>query len=140
MRNVMHSHIANVKFHNQTKSLYLQNLVALVTGGSQCLGKGTAKMFLENGVKVVLCDVADSNGAEVAKSLGSDVLFVPTNIANEADVRNALEITQKNFGRLDVLVNCNNHLVLEKFIAGDRKIKYKTENFINSLTVRICSS
>lgn len=116
--------------------VFFQNLVALVTGSAQTLGKSTAEMFLRNGAKVILCDLPKSNGAEVAETLGSDVTFVPTDITSEDDVRNALAITQKTYGRLNVVVNCTNHLVYEQMIDKKKNHAKSLETITHSIKVR----
>lgn len=117
------------------KLLIFQNLVALVTGGTHGLGKGTVQMFLQNGAKVIICDLPDSKGADMAESLGNDVVFVPTDVTAEADVQNALKITKKKFGRLDVVVNCNNILTNERIYDPARYKPQDLSHFTDSLKV-----
>lgn len=56
-------------------------MVSLVTGGASGLGKASVERLVQQGSKVVLCDLASSKGNEVAKELGDNVLFVPTNVS-----------------------------------------------------------
>lgn len=115
--------------------LAFQNMVALVTGGAQGLGKSTVKMFQQNGARVVLCDRPQSDGGHLAESLGNDVVFVPTDITAEADVLNALDITKKKFGRLDAVVNCGNFLVAERMFNPTQKTTQDLKVFADSLKV-----
>lgn len=58
-----------------------QNAVTLVTGGASGLGKATVERLVQQGSRVVLCDLPSSKGNEIAKTLGEDkVLFSPTNV------------------------------------------------------------
>lgn len=59
----------------------MQNAVALVTGGASGLGRATVERFARAGSKVVLGDLSSSDGAQVAKELGSNVIFVPIDVS-----------------------------------------------------------
>lgn len=59
----------------------MQGLVSLVTGGASGLGKATVERLVQQGGKVVLCDLSSSKGNDVAKELGENVLYVPTNVS-----------------------------------------------------------
>ncbi|XP_053971372.1 3-hydroxyacyl-CoA dehydrogenase type-2 [Hylaeus volcanicus] len=83
----------------------MKGLVALVTGGASGLGLGTAQRFVKEGAKVVIADLPTSKGNVVANELGQSAMFVPMDVTSESDVTNALELTKKNFGKLNVLVN-----------------------------------
>ncbi|XP_076286982.1 hydroxysteroid 17-beta dehydrogenase 10 [Lasioglossum baleicum] len=83
----------------------LKGLVALVTGGASGLGLGTAQRFVREGAKVVIADLPTSNGTEVASKLGNSAVFAPVDVTSEKDVTEALQLTKKQFQKLDVLVN-----------------------------------
>lgn len=56
---------------------------------------------------MVLCDLPSSNGAKVAASIGSNSVFSPTDVTNEAEVTAALNLAEQTFGcRVNVAVNC----------------------------------
>ncbi|XP_041986667.1 3-hydroxyacyl-CoA dehydrogenase type-2 [Aricia agestis] len=84
----------------------LKGLVGLVTGGASGLGRGTAEYLIKQGGRIVICDLPNSKGHEVAKSMGENAAFVPVDVTSESDVKNALQATVDKFGRLDVAVNC----------------------------------
>ncbi len=57
----------------------LANLVCMVTGGASGLGRATVENFVRNGSKVVVCDLANSQGHSLAKELGeANCVFHPT--------------------------------------------------------------
>ncbi|MDR3478457.1 MAG: SDR family oxidoreductase [Gammaproteobacteria bacterium] len=81
--------------------------VALVTGAAQGIGKAIAKHFLEQNIKVVVADSDKQAGKETVKEFSpfGDLTFVPTQISNEADVKNLIRSVIKTHGRLDYLIN-----------------------------------
>ncbi|XP_063547642.1 3-hydroxyacyl-CoA dehydrogenase type-2 [Cydia strobilella] len=84
----------------------LKGLVGLVTGGGSGLGLATAELLLQQGGRVVICDLPTSGGRDAAKRLGENAAFVPVDVTSESDVKTALQSTKDRFGRLDVAVNC----------------------------------
>jgi 3-hydroxyacyl-CoA dehydrogenase/3-hydroxy-2-methylbutyryl-CoA dehydrogenase len=83
----------------------IENAVGLVTGGASGLGGGTARMLVERGGRVGILDLPSSAGAELATSLGENAVFVPCDVASEADVEKAVGAVADRFGRIDVCVN-----------------------------------
>lgn len=67
----------------------LQNKVAVITGGASGIGAATARLFVEEGAKVVLVDLNEDKGkafeAEL-KALHHEALFVKANITSEEEV------------------------------------------------------
>lgn len=86
----------------------LQNVVFLVACGTKNLGGTCARNIVERGGKVALCDSEffKDTGEELQDRLGENFMFVPTDLSQEDDVRNALKLTKEKFGRLDVTINC----------------------------------
>lgn len=77
----------------------LENKVAIVTGGASGIGASTAKLFAEEGAKVVIADFAD-HGQAVSDELngkGYDTLFVKTDVTNEDDVKNMILTNMENW-------------------------------------------
>ena len=59
----------------------VRGLVALVTGGSSGLGRGTVETLVKQGANVAILDLPSSKGEEVAKSLGKNVIFTPADVS-----------------------------------------------------------
>lgn len=60
----------------------MQNVVGLVTGGASGLGKATVERIVKQGGQVVLCDLPNSKGQEIASNLSStNVVFAPTDVS-----------------------------------------------------------
>ena len=88
--------------------LRLDDKVAIVTGAGRGIGEGCALAFAEMGAHVVCAartpdQIEDT--AEKARALGVRALAVPCDVMERAQLENVVEQTQKEFGRIDVLVN-----------------------------------
>jgi NAD(P)-dependent dehydrogenase (short-subunit alcohol dehydrogenase family) len=75
----------------------------LITGGASGLGAATARMIVEQGGKVVLADLNEAAGNELAKELGG--VFVKCDVTREEDAVDAVDAAVK-LGTLRGLVNC----------------------------------
>jgi NAD(P)-dependent dehydrogenase (short-subunit alcohol dehydrogenase family) len=79
--------------------------VALVTGGGSGLGEATVRRIAASGTGVVICDLASSRGKAIADELGDRVVFVPTDVTDEAAVAAALDAAG-GLGTLRLVVTC----------------------------------
>jgi NAD(P)-dependent dehydrogenase (short-subunit alcohol dehydrogenase family) len=95
--------------------MQLKDSVFLVTGGSSGLGAATARMAIDNGARVVIADVQD--GAKYAAELGANARYIKTDVTSEADGKAAVALALKEFGALNVLVNCAGIAIGEKTIG-----------------------
>ena len=84
----------------------LDGKVAVITGGASGIGLATAKLFLENGAKVVIADV-DENVKEVASQLGDmdKIVGINTNISNDEEVELLFKKSINNLGHVDIVVS-----------------------------------
>jgi NAD(P)-dependent dehydrogenase (short-subunit alcohol dehydrogenase family) len=90
-------------------SARLQNQVAWVSGAASGMGEGIARLFAREGAAVVLVDVQADKGSAVAEQIrteGGRAIFIECDVAKEADVRTSIERTEKEFGGLQIIVNC----------------------------------
>ena len=87
----------------------LQGKVAVVTGGTQGLGAAIALLLAERGARaVVTCGRNRDKGqvqAERIRQTGAQALYVPADLALVDDCRNVVQQADKQFGRVDILVN-----------------------------------
>jgi len=113
----------------------LKNVVGLVTGGASGLGRATVERIVREGGKVTLCDLSTSDGANVAKSLGDNCVFAPTDITKVNDVEDALALTKQNFGRLDAAINCAGIGVAFKTYNYNKKLPHHLDDFTKVLMV-----
>jgi 3-oxoacyl-[acyl-carrier protein] reductase len=86
----------------------LDGKTAIITGGSQGIGRATALRFAEEGASVVVADVNEENGrATVAEieDAGGEAVFVATDVTEMDDAEALVEAAVDAFGTVDVLVN-----------------------------------
>jgi NAD(P)-dependent dehydrogenase (short-subunit alcohol dehydrogenase family) len=89
-------------------NLKLNNKVAIVTGGASGIGQSTCYKFVNEGAKVIVCDINEENGKKTLteiKNLNGDAHFIKADISNEKDAERVSKETVKIFGKIDVLVN-----------------------------------
>jgi 3-oxoacyl-[acyl-carrier protein] reductase len=83
----------------------LKDRVALITGGAAGIGKATAKRFIEEGAKVVICDVNTEAGATAIAELGENAEFHQVDVMDRQAVQRWVDGVVQKHGRVDVLVN-----------------------------------
>ncbi|HBN06373.1 MAG TPA: 3-oxoacyl-ACP reductase, partial [Bacteroidales bacterium] len=81
----------------------LENKIAIITGGASGIGKATAEKFVQEGAKVIIWDLNEQRGNEVAKELGAK--FAKVNTSNYQDIEKAAKAVNDEFGRIDILIN-----------------------------------
>ena len=81
----------------------LDNKVAIITGAASGIGRATALRFADEGARVVVADLNETEGAELAESIKGT--FVAVNVANEASVIAMYERVVEVYGGVDILFN-----------------------------------
>jgi NAD(P)-dependent dehydrogenase (short-subunit alcohol dehydrogenase family) len=82
--------------------------VCLITGGAQGIGEACARLFLDQGAKVVIVDIHNERGQSLASQLqqqGHEILFIASDIGNKVEVDAVIKQVIAQHGRLDVLVS-----------------------------------
>ena len=100
----------------------LDGKVALISGGARGQGAAEARLFAQEGAKVVLADILDAQGQQVEaeiNELGGDALYIHLDVTSESDWQNAIQATVAKYGKLDILVN-NAAIIIEKAAIEDR--------------------
>ncbi|MCY4342186.1 MAG: glucose 1-dehydrogenase [Gammaproteobacteria bacterium] len=83
----------------------LDGKVAVVTGGASGLGAATVRKFVAEGARVVIADVQQEKGRQLAEGIGPEAVFAFADVCREADVRGMIEVAVAEFGGLDCLFN-----------------------------------
>lgn len=100
--------------------------VALVTGAGKRLGRTVALRLAEEGADVVVhynSSVAEAEAAcEEIQALGRRAAALPANLRSVNDIRRLFDETGKQFGRLDVLVNCAANFLPASIISTTEEI------------------
>ena len=82
----------------------VEGRVALITGGSSGIGRGTALVFAREGAKVAIADIQVEQGQEtvrLVKEAGGEAVFVKCDVSVASEVKAAVEKVVETFGRLD---------------------------------------
>jgi 3-oxoacyl-[acyl-carrier protein] reductase len=83
----------------------LKDRVALITGGAAGIGKATAQRFIEEGARVVICDVNAEAGTAAVQDLGPNAAFYQVNVMDRQAVQAWVDDVVARYGHVDVLVN-----------------------------------
>jgi 3alpha(or 20beta)-hydroxysteroid dehydrogenase len=82
----------------------LDGKVAIITGAARGQGECEARLFVEEGAKVVLADILDREGEAVAKDIGAAAIYVHLDVRREEDWAAAVSAARA-LGPLNVLIN-----------------------------------
>lgn len=102
--------------------MLLNGKVAIVTGGAQGIGRACAARFAAEGAKVIMADIADTDGNAAAKELadtGHAVRYVHANVSERLDVHNLIAAAIEAHGRVDVMVTCAGVMEVAPFLELD---------------------
>ena len=86
----------------------LENKVALISGGARGMGAVEAKLFAEEGAKVIIGDILEEEGRKVEAEIneaGGGCVFVSLDVRSEEAWQNAVNEAVSRYGKLDILVN-----------------------------------
>jgi NAD(P)-dependent dehydrogenase (short-subunit alcohol dehydrogenase family) len=81
----------------------LDNKVAIITGAASGIGRATALRFASEGAKVVVADLSEKEGTELANEIGGT--FVKVNVADEESVKAMYASVVETYGGVDILFN-----------------------------------
>ena len=82
--------------------------VAVVTGATAGIGEAIARVFADNGMKVVLAARREEKGKAIAEDIckaGGQAVFCKADVSKEEDVKKVMQCALDTYGKLNVLVN-----------------------------------
>jgi NAD(P)-dependent dehydrogenase (short-subunit alcohol dehydrogenase family) len=89
--------------------LQLSGKTALVTGGSEGIGKGIARALAGEGVDVAICarrkEPLEATAAEIAKATGRKVVAITADLTKDEDAKKFVQQGHASLGRVDIMVN-----------------------------------
>ena len=112
----------------------LDGMVALISGGSKGQGAAEAKLFAQEGAKVVLADILDDEGKKVEAEInetGGEAMYLHLDVTSEADWAAAVKAAVDNYGKLDILVN-NAGILLRKGVEETSAEEWDRIQDVNS--------
>jgi len=81
----------------------LSGKTALITGGNSGIGLATARLFLEQGARVIITGRDAATLEEASRSLGHDVIALQSDAGRLGDIDALMRTVGERFGRLDIL-------------------------------------
>ncbi len=112
----------------------LKEKVALISGAAKGQGAEEAKLFADEGASVVLGDILDEEGTEVASEInrsGGKASYVHLNVTKKDDWELAVKEATSIYGKLDILVN-NAGILIMKGLAETSELEWDSIQNINS--------
>ena len=89
--------------------LGLKGKVAIITGGSDGIGKATAIRLGQEGTNTVIIarrkDILEKAASEIRSKGTAEVVTVVGDVTNKADIKRTIETAENKFGRIDILIN-----------------------------------
>src|SRR6266511_4770642 len=115
--------------------LGLKGRAAIVTGGSRGIGRETARQFLEEGARVMICgrnaETLEKTCAELAQKTGGEIHAVTADMRKEEDIRRLVDAAKERFGTVDILVNNAGQMYSGRFgVLTDEGLKDQFETKI----------
>ena len=112
----------------------LDGKVAIISGGAKGQGAEEARLFAQEGAKVIIGDILDREGMQIESEIaeqGGEAKFVHLDVSSEEDWSRAVDLSMKEYGRLDILVN-NAGILLMKGLEDTSGQEWDNIQNINS--------
>lgn len=92
------------------KENQLKGRVAVISGAGRGIGYETARSLIWLGTRVIIAEINKKNGREAEKKLNEEfgsknAFFIHTDVSNERSVKNLKVVTDKKFGKVDIIIN-----------------------------------
>jgi NAD(P)-dependent dehydrogenase (short-subunit alcohol dehydrogenase family) len=105
--------LASILWLYQTKNRLKEGLImgrmdnrcVVVTGAASGIGEATARTVIAEGGSVVIADLQEARGQALADELGTNAVFIHTDVTEEKDIEAAVALAQSQFGGIHGMVN-----------------------------------
>ena len=122
--------------------LGLRGRVALVCGASSGLGKAVAKGLGKEGARLAICSRTEEKlqkaAEDIRRETGTEVLAIPADVSNPADVKNLVGQTTAHYKRLDILVTNAGGPPLGHFLDHPEDVWQKALSLNLLSTLHLC--
>ncbi|HLN08358.1 MAG TPA: SDR family NAD(P)-dependent oxidoreductase [Xanthobacteraceae bacterium] len=89
--------------------LQLSGKTALVTGGSEGIGRGIARVLAREGVDIAICarhpGPLEAAAAEIAKESGRKIVAIPADLTIDREAKSFVEMGHQALGQVDIMIN-----------------------------------
>ena len=112
----------------------LEGKVALISGAARGQGADEARLFAAEGASVVLGDITDQQGQQVASEIeqeGGSATYLHLDVTRESDWKNAVSMAVTKYSKLDILVN-NAGILLLKGLEETKTSEWDAVQDVNS--------
>src|SRR5260370_12637226 len=86
-------------------AMRLADKVAIISGAASGMGAATARMFAREGAKVMIADVLEHEGRQVADAIGASARFEPLDVTKEDTWSAVVAATTSHFSTPDLLLH-----------------------------------
>src|SRR5829696_2897352 len=107
----------------------------LVTGGGSSLGASTVRRLAQDGANVLIADVDEEAGEELAADIGDGARFARADVTDEESTRKALDTARDAFGGLHGLVNCAGIGPAEKVVG--KRGTHSLDSFVKAVQINL---
>jgi NAD(P)-dependent dehydrogenase (short-subunit alcohol dehydrogenase family) len=114
--------------------------VAIVTGGASGIGAACVETLAREGARVVIGDVDEARGRALADAIvraGSEAIYLPLDVTDEANWQAVIAETERRHGRLDILVANAGIGIMATSIVDMSLADWRRQTAVNSTA---CSS
>jgi len=83
----------------------LTGKTALITGAAMGMGASHARLFIEQGARVILTDIEAELGQALVEELGNDAMFLSLDVSDHAEWERVVAKAEDAFGPINILIN-----------------------------------
>lgn len=124
--------VGNLSFNGSERRL--EGKVAIITGGAMGIGEAIVRLFTKHGAKVIIADLVDEAGKNLAESLSPSATYVHCDVSKEQDISAVVDLAMEKYGQLDIMYNNAgiNDAVMVKSVA-----EYDMEQYDRVMSVNV---